>query len=201
LHLQGRYQEAVERLEEAVARYADDAQAVEARYLIADSYRQLAGQIQSKLDSIVVDSARIAQARETHRLLEAAIAQYDQAVGALQSHAERGGQGELPPAEATILRNCHFMKGAALFDMGKYEEAIRAYSSATNRYQQEPEVLDAYLKIADCYRRLNRPAEARGTIEQAKVVLNRIPNNVSFTGKTSFDRKEWSRHLEWLGGL
>jgi len=41
-HAQARYQDAIRRLEEAVARYPDDPQAVEARYLIAEAYRRTA---------------------------------------------------------------------------------------------------------------------------------------------------------------
>jgi tetratricopeptide (TPR) repeat protein len=201
LHFEGRWPEAIARLEEAVARYPQDKQTTLARYLIADSYRQRARELSAELDQTVVESARIALTREMHRLLEAAIVQYDEAMAALQSPAATSVSVEPTLTQATILRNCHFMKGAALFDLGKYEEAIRAYSSATNRYQQEPEVLDAYVKIADCYRRLNRQSEARGTIEQAKVVLSRMPADVSFADKSNFDRQEWTRHLEWLSGV
>jgi tetratricopeptide (TPR) repeat protein len=93
------------------------------------------------------------------------------------------------------------MKAAALFDMGRYDEAIGAYSTAINQNQQSPEVLDAYVRIADCYRRLQRPLEARGTIEQAKVVLARLPEDIDFTQSTSFDRREWQSYLEWLRAL
>jgi tetratricopeptide (TPR) repeat protein len=201
LHLDGRYPQAIERLEEAVARYPQDKHTTLARYLIADSYRQRARGLALELEKTIVDSARIALTRDMHRLLEAAIGQYDQALAALESPANAEAPAAPGESLATIERNCHFMKGAALFDLGRYEEAIRAYSSATNRYQHEPEVLDAYVKVADCYRRLNRQSEARGTIEQAKVVLSRMPAEVSFAGKTNFDRQEWARHLEWLSGV
>jgi tetratricopeptide (TPR) repeat protein len=201
LHLEQRYSDAIERLEEAVARYPEDRQSTLAHYLIADGYRQQAKEISTELEKTVVESARLALGREMHRLLEGAITHYDQAMARLQSPVEASASQEPAEAQATILRNCHFMKGAALFDLGRYDEAIRAYSSATNRYQHEPEVLDAYVKVADCYRRLNRLSEARGTIEQAKVVLNRMPGDVSFADKSNFDRQEWARHLEWLSGV
>ena len=78
----------------------------------------------------------------------------------------------------------------ALFDMGKYEDAIQAYSAATNRYQHEPESLEAYVQIASCHRRMGRISEARGTLEQARVVLQRIRADADFTKTTRLARQD-----------
>jgi TolA-binding protein len=88
-----------------------------------------------------------------------------------------------------------------LFDLGKYDEAIQAYSSATNRYQQRPEALEAFVQIASCYRQLNEPAKARGTLEQAKVVLRRIPADADFAKTTRYSRDEWSSLLDFLSTM
>ena len=55
----------------------------------------------------------------------------------------RREQSQLNPLEQAILRNCYFARGAAFYELGRLEEAIEAYSAATNRYHNEPEVLDA----------------------------------------------------------
>ena len=60
------------------------------------------------------------------------------------------------PTEAAILRNCYFGRADALFDLGEYDDAIQAYSAATNRYQHDPESLEAYVQIASCHRRMGR---------------------------------------------
>jgi hypothetical protein len=88
-----------------------------------------------------------------------------------------------------------------LFDLGKYEEAIHAYSSATNRYQQRPEALEAFVQIASCYRNIDQPAKARGTLEQAKVVLRRIPLDADFARTTRYSRDEWVTLLDFLSTL
>jgi hypothetical protein len=128
-------------------------------------------------------------------MLEGAIAAYDAAAKELE------GRRQLSEVEAMVLRNSRYMKAAAQFDMGRFEEAAKSYSTAINHYQHSPEVLDAYVRVADCFRRLRRPLEARGTIEQAKVVLSRLPDEADFSQTSSFDRQEWQRYLEWLGTL
>jgi tetratricopeptide (TPR) repeat protein len=198
LHLDGRYEEAIARLEEAVGRYPAASETPRSRYLIADSYRQLARRVHEKIEATVVESARLALTKEMQRLLAAAIAQFDEAIAALSQLQDTR---EVTSAERVVLRNSVFLKGSALFDLGRYEEAISAYSTATNRYRSSPEVLDAYVHISDCYRRLKRPSEARGTVEQAKVVLNQLPADASFADTSNPTRQEWVQYLDWLSQL
>ena len=107
----------------------------------------------------------------------------------------------LSRVELGILRNCYFLGGSILYDMGQYENSIQAYSTTTNRYQQHPTSIEAFVQISSCYRRLNRPREARRTVEQAKVVLNRIDDRADFNGTTRYSHEEWQRFLDWLSLL
>ena len=61
--------------------------------------------------------------------------------------------------------------------------------------------LQAYVQIAACYRLLGRGAEARGTLEQARVVLARMKPETNFTKTTPYSRDEWTRLLTWLSAL
>ena len=83
----------------------------------------------------------------------------------------------------------------------RYDDAIQAYSAATNRYQHDPESLEAYVQIASCHRRLGRPSEARGTLEQARVVLQRIRPDADFVRTTRLARQDWVQLLDWLRTL
>ena len=63
----------------------------------------------------------------------------------------------------------------------------------------EPEALEAFVQISACYRRLGNTEKARGTLEQAKVVLERIGQNADFattTTRTSYT--SWKDFLDWL---
>ena len=82
-----------------------------------------------------------------------------------------------------ILRNSQFAAGGLLFDLGRYEESIRAFTTAANRARNTPEALEAYAQIASAYRRLGKPVEARLVIEQAKAMLNHVKNESELHAK------------------
>ncbi len=100
-----------------------------------------------------------------------------------------------------MLRNCYVALGDIEFDRGHYEAAINAFSAATNRYRDYPEVLEAYVQIANAYRRLNKPVEARATLEQARAVLARMKPDLNFTRSTNYTREQWSTRLDWISSL
>ena len=88
------------------------------------------------------------------------------------------GQTRQNPTPAYLASADRF-QGEIALTMGRYEEAIEAYRNATTRYQHHPEALEAFVQIAVCYRRLERNLEARGTVEHAKLVLNRMDSDAS----------------------
>ena len=198
LHIGGRYQEAIHRLEEAVQRYPDAEESLQARYTIALSYRRSAKAAREKLKSDLVESTRVARAKRIGEFLTAALDQYKQVQKGL---GQRQAESELTTLEKATLENCYFAVGDILFELGRYQEAIKAYSTASNRYQKVPEVLEAYVRIANAYRRLNKPLEARGTLEQAKVVLARMKPDVPFEKSTNYTREQWSELLNRLSSL
>ncbi len=111
LHGQGRYDEAIQRLQEAVARYPNTPQAIEGRYLIAEAYRQAAKVPQEKLDTDTVETARIMHQKQRNQLLAGAIENYEQVQTVL---TQRQDQHELTSAEKAILRNSYFALGSSI---------------------------------------------------------------------------------------
>ncbi len=198
LHVTGRHEEAILRLEEAVKRYPDSPQTIEARYLIADSYRRQAKLTETKLDEDLIESVRLAFSKQIAECLLAALDQYRQARDAL---TQREKTAELSRAEKSLLRNCYFSIGNALFDLGRDDEAIQAYTLATGRYPNEPETIEAYVQIARAYHRLDKPEQARRTVEQAKVVLDRIGSQAEYERTTIHGADEWLSVLDSLAGL
>ena len=195
-----RYQEAIDNLEEAVDRYPEDPEAMESRYLIAEAYRHAAREPLEKLQTVTIETNRAIYTAEVKRLLNKSIRQYELVQKTLNQESDAT---KMTALERAILRNCYFARGALFFELGRfdsdsYEQAIRAYSTATNLYQHEPEVLDAFLQIATCYRRLGRPVEARGTLEQARVFLKQLDDSVGFQDTTNFNRREWGELLDWM---
>jgi TolA-binding protein len=190
--------DAVRTLKEATERYPEAPQVTEARYRIAEAHRHAAKLPRKRLLNVTIQTSAAALHRQMQDELQAAVDGYSELITKL---SERDGSQHLP-LEAAILRNCYFGRADAFFDMGnKYEDAIQAYSAATNRYQHEPESLEAYVQIASCYRRLGRPGEARRTLEQARVVLQRIRPDADFARTTRLARQDWGQLLEWLRTL
>jgi tetratricopeptide (TPR) repeat protein len=195
------FQESIRRLSEVIAR--DEAaqrdpsatRTLEARYLLAEAHRRSAKLPQRELESVTIETTRTAKNRQIQKELDAAGAIYRELQDLLN---EKQNTVPLSELEQRILRNCYFARADTLYDLKQYEEAIRAYSTATNLYQHEPESLEAYIQIANCHRQLNRPSEARGTLEQAKVVLSRIRPEANFTRTTRYEREEWKDLLDWL---
>ncbi|HET6882633.1 MAG TPA: tetratricopeptide repeat protein [Pirellulales bacterium] len=198
LYEAGRYTEAIERLEEAISRFPHDGDAEEARYLAAESYRRSAREVERQELQEATAEGRLARRREWTQLLETGLARFEQELNGILMRQEKS---PLTRLEEAILRNCFFARGAILFQLGRYQEAIQAYASVTNRYQQRPEVLDAYMQIAACYRRLGQSTESQSTLEQAKYALKHLPESVSFDETSNYNREEWRRLFDTLGAL
>jgi tetratricopeptide (TPR) repeat protein len=193
----GHFEEAIKTLSEATQRFPDGSQSVSASYDIAEAYRHAAKWPRQRLQIITIDSTRQSLHRQLQGDLNSAVLEYTRLIERLSDDQESSRAA----IDLKILRNCYFNRADALFDLGRYEEAVQAYSAATNRYQHEPEALEAYVQIANCYRRLQRYSEARGTLEQARVVLERIRNDADFAKTTRFDRAQWVQLLEWFTTL
>lgn len=194
----GRYLEAIDRLDEALERYPDDARAQEARYQLALCHARQAAAMGAAAGSELIVDQQARYHREAERHWTAALGQFDQV---LQVQAQRDPRHAASPLDLAIERNALFGRAGALASLGRYQEAIQAYEEVARRLQGRPEVLDAYVQIVDCYRRLKRPLEARTTIEQARLALQQIKPDADFAATTNFDRAAWGRLLDFLAPL
>ena len=188
----------IDRLREAVQRYPSAPQTTRAQYLLADAHRLSAILPREKMENATILTTRGALNKQMQGELAEALVIYSSLIDAL---TEQQGQHDLTELEQVIQRNCYFIRGYVLLDLGRYEEAIEAYRNATTRYQHLPESLEAFVQIAGCYRHLERPVEARGTVGQAKDVLNRMDPDASYVQTTRFSREEWIQYLDWLATL
>jgi tetratricopeptide (TPR) repeat protein len=197
LHLAARDAESIPRLEEALRRYPDAPQAISARYLLADSSRRLALALRGGLSKEISAAARSERRAEINGHFARALQVYS----ALQNELSRRDAEDMTEQEKAVLRNARFALGDVYLELDRHAEALRAYQSAANHYANRPEVLDAYLQIANVYRRMDRPAEARTSLEQARIALRRIPAEARFEQSTNFNRKQWGDLLDRLCSL
>jgi tetratricopeptide (TPR) repeat protein len=100
-----------------------------------------------------------------------------------------------------MLRDAYFERAHNLYAMDKFEKAIEAYTSAANRYVEDPNVVLAYIQMANCYDRLGKPIDARGVAIQAMLIHKNLPEKAFAPDKTLMNRDEWRTWLEWAGAL
>jgi len=115
--------------------------------------------------------------------------------------ARRQETEELTPNQSAMLRNCYFAVGSVLVSLGEFRAAIGEYSQATGRYHDSPAVLDAYVQIANAYRRLDQPLQARSALAQAKVVLAKLKPDAAFATVSNYTREQWGERLDYLSSL
>lgn len=195
LHNNRRYDEAIPRLDEAIRRYPEVPQAIEARYLKADSHRRCGEAVQEKLRKDLAENARAAHSKTARDYFNAALAQYKDFLEVLNRRQENV---ELSPQEKAMLRNAYFAIGDVHYALEQYEAAVKAYTVATNRYQTHPEVLEAYLQIVRAYQRMRKPGDARIAMEQAKGVLGRLRADADFEETTNRSRQQWTQLFDQL---
>lgn len=193
--LSEQWNETIRRLDEYLKRYSDSAEAVEARYLHAKALQHSADLPRRKLQYAETQNARMELNRSIKSLLRRAQNGFQRLHAQLLS---LDGAGRLDKLGERMLRNCFFEIAHTLYAVEDYQQAIVAYSAAANRYPQDPQVLLAYVQMTNCYDRLNKPAEARGMLEQAKVIIKQMPEDVfqPKSTKTNLTRVEWKSWLE-----
>lgn len=189
-----KWDESQRRLMEYLGRYPNADDIDEARFLLAKTLQQRAQLPRHLLKDAEVENVKIELRRNMFTLLNAARDEYRQ----LQTRLLRREEGDLLDSlEQRILRDCYFEIGHICFALGEYRRAIVAYNSAANRYSRDPQVLLAYLQMANCNDRLGEHGEALSMLVQAKVILRQLPDEAFQSGTSGLTKKQWETWLDW----
>jgi tetratricopeptide (TPR) repeat protein len=193
-----RLDESINRLEEFVARYPNRPETPEARFLLAKALRDRAVLPRQKLKRAETDNARKELQAEIQRQLNEA---QDQLEGLIETLQSKETAGLLDLLGQRMLRDAYFERAHNLYAMERFEKAIEAYTTAANRYVEDPNVFLAYIQMANCYDRLGKPIDARGVAIQAMLIHKNLPEKAFTQDKTLMNRDEWRTWLEWAGAL
>ena len=195
LFKEGRYGESIVKLDEAVKRYPDAAESLYARYTIARAHHGAADEPAKRLAISKTENERQnAKTQMTEQLIKAH--EYYQGV---QRTLTLGGGDASDPLQQALLRNCYLLQGSVLFELRRYEEALKAYGNVITSYQSDPIAMESFVKVASCWRRLDEPVKARVTLDQAKLVLKEMPVDTDFRTATNFTRLQWEFLLNQMG--
>ena len=189
-----RWSEAIQLLEMYLARYGQGSAAYEPRFYLARALQQHADWLQRRMERVETETARRQLDVNMQSTRGRALTELQTLLTALQ---EARQQDRLDTQSQALLFNTLFEVPHTLFALRRYEEAIAAYNEAGNSAPQDAQLLTAYLQMARCYSRLDKPVEARSLLEQARVILNQkqIPEAAFGAPNTSLSRAEWE---EWL---
>lgn len=194
LHKQGRYDEAIARLDEAVKRYPDGKETLLARYTIGRAYHAAAAEPAKRLAESKTENERQSAKSQMTELLIKAHENYQ----GVQRELTLGGGDADDPLQQTLLRNCYMLQGSALFELRRFDEALKAYGNVITSYQNDPIAMDSFVQAAACWRRLDQPVKARVTLDQAKLVLKEMPPETDFRTATNFTRQQWEYLLNQM---
>jgi tetratricopeptide (TPR) repeat protein len=192
LHETHQHEKAIATLEEAIERYPSDPQRLSAQYVVGESYRRRGQQLITEAAGTRTASEREKSLQTANSYLDTALKHFEevQVSITLKAHDLHGD-----PLLGTMLRNCYMLEGTVLFDLGRFKEAIEAYSNVASLYPDNPFVLETFLQISNCWRRLGQDGKARGAIAQAKIVLESLPKDADFVSTTALNREEWGMLL------
>jgi len=192
--LQEQSSSATRMLEEFLARYPTSAKFSEAQSYLGRALQLQADWQQRQWELAETDNARQQAKRQRDQLLNRALLQFEQLRDRLTAAARAD---KLDPAGRTLLVNVWFDYPTTCFQLGRFEDAIAAYSAAANQFPHDVRVLTAYLQMAHAYSMSGRPVEARSMLEQAQVILDQrqIPDAAFEAPTTTLTRTEWN---EWL---
>ena len=196
LYEAGRYEEAIDRLAEAVERDIGPMRGRLANYLIAESYRHAADGPMAELEQAKTANEREVSSGKVLSDLTESLRYYERV------RVDIANSESVSPLDRAMLRNCYMFKGTVLFNLGRVERsparfkaAIDEYSNVSTLYQNEPFVLETFVQIANCQRRLQEPVKARLNIDQALQLLAQLPEDADFLAATNFTRSEWQLML------
>lgn len=193
-----RFEESVSRLEELTERYPNDPRLGQLLFLMADSYRKSASLLDVRLamgakekdPAVNVDAAEASLAKRDR--LNKAKGLYDRVVDLYRASTSTLGE-----TDKLYLKLAQFYRADCLYDLGTYDEAIRAYDAAAFRYQEDPSALAAYVQIVNSYCALGKIDEAKTANERAKWLLRRMPQESFTDGSFAMPKAYWEQWLKW----
>jgi len=188
------WREAVLHLDEYLKRYPESDERIPARYLLAKSLQSSAQEIREKLTESMPDNARKELFRELSQTLNRSGDEYRALQQLLQ---ELRVSEQLDEYGQEMYRTTFMAIPQTQFEQERYADALNGFRTVISRFSDHISVLPAYLQMARCYKRLEKPDEARRQLEQARVVLGRLPDKAFDSPSSGQTREQWGEWIEW----
>jgi tetratricopeptide (TPR) repeat protein len=189
-----RWKDAIRHLEEYLGRYPDTEERIPVRYLLAKSLQLSAGEIREK----VTDSMPVNARKELFLELSQTLNRAGDEFSALQQSLQTlQVTGMLDEYGQEMYRTTFMAIPQTHFEQERYSDAAAGFRMVTSRFPDHISTLPAYVQMSRCYSRLENPDEARRQLEQARVVLARLPDEAFGSPSTGQTREQWGEWIEW----
>ncbi|MHC4991297.1 MAG: tetratricopeptide repeat protein [Planctomycetota bacterium] len=192
---------AIERLEEAVARYPQDPRLPEVLFHLADAHRAYAKELASETTQSPPPLPDRIERLQSQRVaaLESAAQGFDQVRRALEAVPRH----ERDRLQLDLLRYSSIYRGDCAYELERYDEAIQAYEEVVRSYATEYVSLNALIQIVNCYSAIGDAARAHSAHERAMRRLAQLPDAAFEADDALLNRQAWERWLStWpLGSM
>lgn len=191
------YAGAIQLLDEAATRFPEWTQIDGVRYSLADALRQDARGILKTLSEAMPDAKRQALTAARAERLKRAVTLFDKARRSLESRDPR----RLSRLEQIQLRNSYFYGADCEFELKDYDNAIRHYDAAREKYSGDPASLVAMVQIVNAYIEQGDKQRAATAQERAKRFYESLPLSVWADPNLPMGRQDWEKWLKSMDAL
>lgn len=191
LHRRGDYDRAILALNEYMQRYPADPDAVSAACLIASSVRRQGLKALEKSQSAVRQADKDALLEIYRQKTGSAADQYRQLAKDYESLAPEAMTPLRQQEYCTVL----FEQAECLIELGRLDEATALYNVVVYRFQMDPCVMAAYVRLAAAHEKAGHKDKARAVYERARWTLEKIPEE-AFAMRIGEPSKQYWAH--WI---
>jgi tetratricopeptide (TPR) repeat protein len=195
-YLRRQFPEAINQFRRTLEQVRQDPQVYTARYLLADSCRQVALEENKRIPEASTDSARRLYEKLKRDWLRQAWEQFHGLASELTDR--RLTHKTLGAAEEDWLRRSRLAIARCHFDLGEQEAAIESYQVFVNSYYNHPECMLAYQELILCYLHQREELNARRTAEKARHALIQFDDH-ALQAATRMSRAEWQHWFDSWG--
>ncbi|MGN6367025.1 MAG: tetratricopeptide repeat protein [Phycisphaerae bacterium] len=189
----GKWADAILRLEEMVARYPNDPELLSSLFMLAESYRNSAAEIGEAVRKNPGIEHREALLQARSERLSRAAALFTRVISALDNGGAVRGDGTAPATlQEQYLLASYMERAECYFNRGEYSAAIQLYDQTATRFPQNRVAVEAYVQIVNAYNAMNEKRQAEAAAERAQWILKRIPDEALAAGPVPASRQYYS---------
>lgn len=191
---QGRYEAAIERLDEAVERYPNDDRTDRGTFLLAEAYRKSG----LALDRAVAEAGNLNRREEMLQKKAQRLGNAETLYGKVIQRFGQRPRRDLSTIEALQVMLSYGYRADCAFDLGDYESALDRYQEVVRVYGDHPVAMPAYMQIISCLESLGRTLDVPPALRRAQFLTGRIPEDAHDALLSTRTPHQWERFFGWL---